>query len=787
MVISMRSDSDDVTCLQPIPKRPEPERNDLLKHDLIANCEEIISSLNDSGYSTEDRRARQKHQVEPNQNQLSPRNSPFRSNKKPPSAPTGKQVYSLFDVPTRQSAQAKKGNKKSTESILEALKNYGAIRKEADPVVNTLSTRARAFSTTEADEGGFATAHSGMLSDDDSSRHLVGVQRRRSTASSSILPIEGAFCRRRKCPKRRRCPARGQPVCPRLQDEDKPSPQFSVPITHNTLLGPTLDDAIVTAICSSCIKGDKYWNKIKNSLRGACQREDNKSKCICDPKRTATNLGGEPETPRIEGCNCSSSARRVCVCGSLKEKRGCICGADKEDACLLPPGLIQMRDILGPTLDDSVLGWLDFFKGKCEEKKDLPCWLREECAEQVKPGDDVRHRILGNLAELLQTKEELGEQKRMCATMGPPHVDSVCDEPQNVYTVLAQTRPVNNCPSFLCADSTSSGSDECPPGCACARYTCSEACRAECASDLESRACSDDFMATCAEKPFAPVAEEAFVPDEGLELTMEQLPVRDEYTAVTPSLFGLRNTSTSMNQDENTSTSMDRAVAADRATSTSRLAPAGSDKFTQIKCPCLKDAATSITPSHERLMQTSELQPWCPSEGDRRSPKSELQPWCPSEGDRRSPKSELQPWCPSEGDRRSPKGRRIIFCQGNRQNVRHRQCRGLGPVREIEPSCHEFTSEFCGLHHNAETSEDEKASTTCSRRCIKYRRSLPSISKWNAGNCSPPAQITKVLWAVTRINVFQDNSKTYEVMAASEEPPPLIPHKSEGVFVVIPN
>ena len=46
------------------------------------------------------------------------------------------------------------------------------------------------------------------------------------------------------------------------------------------------------------------------------------------------------------------------------------------------------------------------------------------------------------------------------------------------------------------------------------------------------------------------------------------------------------------------------------------------------------------------------------------------------------------------------------------------------------------------------------------------------------------SRITKVLWAVTRINVFQNNCKTYEIMDTTTTPPRSPPVKTEGIFVV---
>jgi hypothetical protein len=48
------------------------------------------------------------------------------------------------------------------------------------------------------------------------------------------------------------------------------------------------------------------------------------------------------------------------------------------------------------------------------------------------------------------------------------------------------------------------------------------------------------------------------------------------------------------------------------------------------------------------------------------------------------------------------------------------------------------------------------------------------------------AKLQKVLWAVTRINIFEDQSRTYEIMKPSEESPTTIPETSECIFVVIP-
>ncbi|XP_066902567.1 uncharacterized protein [Halyomorpha halys] len=44
----------------------------------------------------------------------------------------------------------------------------------------------------------------------------------------------------------------------------------------------------------------------------------------------------------------------------------------------------------------------------------------------------------------------------------------------------------------------------------------------------------------------------------------------------------------------------------------------------------------------------------------------------------------------------------------------------------------------------------------------------------------------KVLWAVTKINVYPDDSRTYEVMPLSGKKPSELPEKSECVFVLIP-
>jgi hypothetical protein len=47
-------------------------------------------------------------------------------------------------------------------------------------------------------------------------------------------------------------------------------------------------------------------------------------------------------------------------------------------------------------------------------------------------------------------------------------------------------------------------------------------------------------------------------------------------------------------------------------------------------------------------------------------------------------------------------------------------------------------------------------------------------------------RLQKVLWAVTRINIFEDESRTYEIMKPSEESPMTMTETSECIFVVIP-
>jgi hypothetical protein len=48
------------------------------------------------------------------------------------------------------------------------------------------------------------------------------------------------------------------------------------------------------------------------------------------------------------------------------------------------------------------------------------------------------------------------------------------------------------------------------------------------------------------------------------------------------------------------------------------------------------------------------------------------------------------------------------------------------------------------------------------------------------------AKLRKVLWAITRVNIFEDESRTYEIMKPSEESPTTIPETSECIVVVMP-
>lgn len=45
----------------------------------------------------------------------------------------------------------------------------------------------------------------------------------------------------------------------------------------------------------------------------------------------------------------------------------------------------------------------------------------------------------------------------------------------------------------------------------------------------------------------------------------------------------------------------------------------------------------------------------------------------------------------------------------------------------------------------------------------------------------------QTMWALTRVNIFSDESRTYEVMALQPQPMCEIPDTSETVFVVLPD
>lgn len=43
------------------------------------------------------------------------------------------------------------------------------------------------------------------------------------------------------------------------------------------------------------------------------------------------------------------------------------------------------------------------------------------------------------------------------------------------------------------------------------------------------------------------------------------------------------------------------------------------------------------------------------------------------------------------------------------------------------------------------------------------------------------------MWALTRVNIFGDHSRTYEIMALQNHPIGRIPNTSECVFIVLPD
>lgn len=50
---------------------------------------------------------------------------------------------------------------------------------------------------------------------------------------------------------------------------------------------------------------------------------------------------------------------------------------------------------------------------------------------------------------------------------------------------------------------------------------------------------------------------------------------------------------------------------------------------------------------------------------------------------------------------------------------------------------------------------------------------------------NPDVGASKTLWAITRINIFPDDSRTYEVMKVTDDQPCTIPNSTDSVFVFV--
>ncbi|KAL0267538.1 UNVERIFIED_CONTAM: hypothetical protein PYX00_009783 [Menopon gallinae] len=106
--------------------------------------------------------------------------------------------------------------------------------------------------------------------------------------------------------------------------------------------------------------------------------------------------------------------------------------------------------------------------------------------------------------------------------------------------------------------------------------------------------------------------------------------------------------------------------------------------------------------------------------------------------------------------------------------------------RDVTCGMHRFVKTcFCNeplSKENASWSSDDELRRNAKKGC---RKGVPvQRSRSETARKEQCARLCKVLWAVTRINIFQDNSRTYEVMDATTVPPKFPPVKTEGVFVV---
>jgi hypothetical protein len=101
-----------------------------------------------------------------------------------------------------------------------------------------------------------------------------------------------------------------------------------------------------------------------------------------------------------------------------------------------------------------------------------------------------------------------------------------------------------------------------------------------------------------------------------------------------------------------------------------------------------------------------------------------------------------------------------------------------GPCRNPNKSETYTIGSYCG---NLNTTTD-KCFTVVSGVSSGKEQKTQEESESPAEN----AKLSKVLWAVTRINIFKDESRTYEIMTPSEEAPTRIPETSECIFIVIP-
>jgi hypothetical protein len=110
------------------------------------------------------------------------------------------------------------------------------------------------------------------------------------------------------------------------------------------------------------------------------------------------------------------------------------------------------------------------------------------------------------------------------------------------------------------------------------------------------------------------------------------------------------------------------------------------------------------------------------------------------------------------------------------------------------------TSVTKGHYRNPEKSPKHKDKTytsdTCGNSNTTTDTCVGGVSGESPGREQKPqeksekpaesAKLRKVLWAITRVNIFEDGSRTYEIMKPGEESPTAIPEITECIFVVMP-